>query len=220
MRTSWQVGPDQPLVLFIGRIVRGKGLFDLLEAMRSATLRNPALRCVLVGSVPGFDDTSALREKLQQDTSLEERVRILPSCDPAGIWELLCAADIFVFPSYAEGMPNSLLEAMAMGIASVAYAIPPVVELEGGSGGLVLVPTGDAARLSEAILRLAERPDERVRRGTEGRARVRSHFMVQQNLPEALRRLERLVHTSGEPTTREAVSPGRTDERGLSKEPS
>jgi teichuronic acid biosynthesis glycosyltransferase TuaC len=193
IRESWQIDPGQSLVLYIGRMVRGKGIFDLLDAFAIAASQNSGLKCVLVGSVHGFDDTSELQEKLNLDSFLKERVRILPSCDPGEVWELLSAADIYVFPSYREGMPNSLLEAMAMGIASISYDIPPLVELEGGSGGLNLVPTGNKEQLAEAILRLSVQTDERVRLCASGKKRVLDGYMVRKNVPEALRIIETII---------------------------
>jgi teichuronic acid biosynthesis glycosyltransferase TuaC len=198
VRKAWQISDDQTLVLYIGRIVKGKGIFDLLDAVKAATLRNSQITSVLVGSMPGFDDSLAVHEKLRSDVSLNRHARLVPSCDPEKVWELLCAADIFAFPSFGEGMPNALLEAMIMGVAPVAYAIPPVVELAGESGGLVLVPTGDKDKLAEAILGLSVRPEERSRLARRAKARASEQFILKKNMLEALRRIENLVHKSDE----------------------
>jgi len=93
-------------------------------------------------------------------------------------------------------MPNALLEAMIMGVPSVAYAIPPVIELEGDSGGVLLVPTGNTEKLAEAILNVSVRPEERTRLGEKGKARANANFMVKKNMMDALQRLEGLVRKS------------------------
>jgi len=206
VRNEWNIRPDQTLVLFVGRIVRGKGVFDLVEAMRNAAARHPNLTCVLVGSVSGFDDTPAIQEKLDQDPFLKKRVRVLPACDPSTVWELLCGADIFAFPSYSEGMPNALLEAMVMGVASVAYAIPPVVELDGGFGGVTLVPTGNTGEFAEALLRLCIQSGERKRAGKSGEVRVRQHFMTRKTILEVVRRLKDLAHRNSKMALEESLS--------------
>jgi glycosyltransferase involved in cell wall biosynthesis len=110
----------------------------------------------------------------------------------------MCAADIFAFTSSdkgGEGMPNSLLEAMVMGLPSVAFAIPPVREIEAGTGALNLVPPFDSPRLAEEILGLAASREERARIGERGKQQVLERFMVRSNMVEAVRRLTQIVET-------------------------
>jgi glycosyltransferase involved in cell wall biosynthesis len=114
---------------------------------------------------------------------------LLAECSPDKIWENISAADIFVFPSHNEGMPNSLLEAMAMGIPAVAFAIPAVRELEAGTGGVALVPPLDSSLLAQAILRLSSEREERKRIGEKGKAIVTDRFMMDKNMAEAVRRI-------------------------------
>jgi glycosyltransferase involved in cell wall biosynthesis len=168
-------------------------MLELLGAVNLATSRDPRIRCVLIGSKPGFDDTALVEKKLHEAQRLRERVTILPECNPDDVWENLCGADIFAFPSHNEGMPNSLLEAMAMGVPAIAFAIPAVRELEGGTEALILVPPLDSSLFAEAIFRLASCPDERERLGEKGKARVMDHFLVRKSMAEALCRLSSLV---------------------------
>ncbi|MGH8055646.1 MAG: glycosyltransferase family 4 protein, partial [Candidatus Entotheonellia bacterium] len=119
-------------------------------------------------------------------------VRLLPACAPEHIWDCLCGADLFAFTSYREGMPNSLLEAMAMGVPAVAFAIPSVLELDGGQGAVLTVPPFDASLLAEAILRLLNSPAERGQLGEQGKARILERYMVKDNMATALESLARL----------------------------
>jgi teichuronic acid biosynthesis glycosyltransferase TuaC len=194
IRREWQIRDEQVLVLYVGRVVESKGVFDLLEAIKFAALGDSAVQGVLVGSMPGFDDTEMVQSKLKSDAFLNEHARLLPSCDPSKVWELMCAADVFVLPSFGEGMPNALLEAMVMGVASVAYDIPPVIELEGGSGAVVLTPTGKPDKLGEAILGLSARPQRRRELGERGKKIARERFMLKTNIVEVLKRIERLTN--------------------------
>ena len=98
------------------------------------------------------------------------RTLLLPACPPDRVWEYLCGADLFVLPTYREGMPNSLLEAMAMGVPSVASSIPPILDIDHTGAGLVTVPPRDAARLLSELVRLADSPFERLRVGQNGKA--------------------------------------------------
>jgi glycosyltransferase involved in cell wall biosynthesis len=194
LRAKWGVKADEVIVLYLGRIARQKGAMELLDALELVASRDPRIRGVLIGSKPGFDDTSCVEEKLRGVASLRDRVVLLPECDPDDIWENLCAGDIFAFPSHGEGMPNSLLEAMAMGLPAIAYAIPPMRELEAGTGGLILVPPLDWRLFAEAVLRLSACRDERMQLGDKGRAVVMDRFMVGKSMAEALRRLNAVAN--------------------------
>ena len=165
----------------------------MLDAIAAVVTENPKITCVVIGSMPAFDETAAVQKKLAQTPGLAEHARLLPACSPDEVWEFLCAADIFAFTSHNEGMPNSLLEAMAVGVPAVAFAIPAVLEIENGSEGLIAVPPFDVTLFSKAILNLASSPDDRIRIGRLGRAQVMDRFMVQKNMAQAFERLSQLV---------------------------
>src|SRR6266511_967902 len=195
VRSALQIEDAHWMVLYVGRIVRPKGMFELLEAMSLAGPRDPRIICVMVGSYPAYDETSLLQKKLDQTPGLTGRVKLLPACKPDQVWEYLCAADLFAFPSHQEGMPNSLLEAMVMGVPSIAFAIPAALEIDPSGQGLVVVSPFDSASLAAAILRLADSSAERAQIAERGKAIVRDRFMVRKNMAEALRHLSQLVVT-------------------------
>jgi glycosyltransferase involved in cell wall biosynthesis len=192
-RATWGVKAEEMVVLYLGRILRQKGMLELLEAVDFAVCHDPRIRCVLIGSNSALDETALVKQKLQGLPRSRERVMILPECNPNDIWGNLCAGDIFIFPSHHEGMPNSLLEAVAIGLPAISFAIPAVQELEAGSGGVALVPPFDSKMLGEAILRLAASPDERMRLGQAGRAMVMNKYSVTRNMAAALTSINPLV---------------------------
>jgi glycosyltransferase involved in cell wall biosynthesis len=194
LRREWGIAEDHVLILSIGRIVRDKGIFELLHAVALAVAKNPKITCMLVGSSPAFDETRAVQKVLDAMPGLRHHVKLLPACSPETVWEYLCATDIFAFTSHHEGMPNSLLEAMAMGVPAVAFAIPPVVELEAGSGGLLLVPPFDMVAFAEALVHLASGPDDRSRMGKIGAKQVMERFMVHKNMAIALDWLRKVTY--------------------------
>jgi teichuronic acid biosynthesis glycosyltransferase TuaC len=193
-RSALKIASDEILVLSVGRVVRGKGMMELLEAMSIAVQANQSLKCVIVGSKPAFDDTFAVEKALDERSDLRGRLRLLPECDPEKVWEYLSAADIFAFPSHREGMPNSLLEAMAIGVPAVAFAIPPVVELDNRSDALITVPPLDAQSFAQAIVQLAASPETRQAVGARGRAKVLKNFMVRKSMAQAVDHLSSLVN--------------------------
>jgi glycosyltransferase involved in cell wall biosynthesis len=207
IRRELSVAEDQTLVLNIGRISREKGIFELLEALSIAIRRNPRISCFIIGAAPAFDESTTVQVEINKNPIFMDKVKLLPACSPDEVWGYLCAADIFAFTSYHEGMPNSLLEAMGMGVPSIAFSIPPVEELESGTGSPLLVPAFDSRQYSEAILRLAASPDDRSRIGEMGRRRVYDRYMVKTNMAVAFERLLELVKKQSRRPTQE-IDPG------------
>jgi teichuronic acid biosynthesis glycosyltransferase TuaC len=194
IRRAWGIQEQQVLVLSIGRIYRSKGVFELIDAIALAVAKNPDITCALVGAMPALDETNTVYKTLEERPELHCHIRLLPACPPEKVWEYLCAADLFAFTSHAEGMPNSLLEALAMGVPAVAFAIPPVVEIAADAQGVLLVPPQDVTGLAEELVRLAAAPEERARRGATGKNQVLERFMMHKNMAIALDRLTDLVH--------------------------
>jgi teichuronic acid biosynthesis glycosyltransferase TuaC len=197
--TRWRVRADlgvhdqELLVLFVGRIVKAKGVFELVDAMEQARREQPEIVCALLGAHEGFDDGAQLRARLTHSPDLARHVRLLPGCAPEMVWQYLTAADIFAFPSHSEGMPNSLLEAMAAGLPAIAYAIPPVLEIDNHLGALMCVPPRDVRALAQALGALARSAELRQQLGGCGRRRVLDHYQTRSSMAEAARRLNTLT---------------------------
>jgi len=193
LRRELKIHDNDVLVLSIGRISREKGTFELLEAVALAAAQDSRITCVVVGSSPAYDESATVQTKLNEIPGIRGKVKVLPACSPDKVWEYLCAADIFAFTSHNEGMPNSLLEAMAMGVPAIAFAIPPVLEIDAGTGALLTVPPLASAPFAEAILVLASSSEARTRLGQKGRSRVLDRFIVKKNMAAALEQLTRIV---------------------------
>jgi glycosyltransferase involved in cell wall biosynthesis len=187
------VADGQVLILYLGRIVRGKGLFELVEGFGGWARERPDLVLVLVGSIPGYDETAELQKSIRSQADMDGRIMVLPACAPARIWDYFKAADIFAFPSFREGMPNSLLEAMMAGLPAVAVSIPAVQEITRFGHGLVEVPANQFWSFGEALLKLAADPLLRREVGDCGRALVREHFSVQRNMRTVVDHIRRAV---------------------------
>ncbi len=196
IREELGITDDQVLILNIGRVCQDKGIYELVDAMSLAGARNSKIRCVVVGSLPALDETMAVEKNLTNSQGLRPLVKILPACEPEKVSEYLCAADVFAFPSHHDGMPNALLEAMAMGIPAIAFDIPPIVEIESGRGGLLVVPRFNATLFSEAILNLASSPQQRSSIGEIGKTEVINRFMTNKNMAKALEYLRQVVSSA------------------------
>ena len=159
-------------LVFVGRLTAIKGLRVLMEAMAAAHADRPDLRLTLVGDGPDRPWLEAAA------ASMDGAVRFAGYQSQEGVAEILAGADALVLPSFAEGVPVVLMEAMASGKPVIATQLAGVPELvEDGVSGL-LVPPGDPAALAAAIGRLAGDAELRARMGEAGRAKVRAEFDV------------------------------------------
>ncbi len=161
----------RPRAIFTGRLHPQKNIPLLLEAWTEVARRSPA-NLILVG--PGND-----RQKLAElagSLGIADRVQFTGGVDDTS--EYLRAGDLFVLPSVAEGMSNSLLEAMATALPCVVSGIAGNTDLidDGRTGRLVAEPT--AAAWSSTLLELIENPEEARRLGDAARHRIDEEFAL------------------------------------------
>jgi glycosyltransferase involved in cell wall biosynthesis len=190
-------------LLFIGRLASVKGLPVLFEALAQLRDRIPRIELRLVGDGP---ERAAL-ERAVARLGLNEHVHFLGYRSQAEIRDLLGETDVFVLPSFAEGVPAVLMEAFASGVPAVATMVGGTSELvEHGVNGL-LVPPGDAQALARAVERVLADASLRNALGTAGRRTVASEF----NLRQEAAWLHRILRSSldGRP---EPVRPGAAAE--------
>jgi glycosyltransferase involved in cell wall biosynthesis len=155
---------------YVGAWEPRKGLLTLAAAWRSVASRTPGAHLLLVGA--GTQEP-ALREAFAG----QPRVRWVGY--RRDIPAVMRALDVLVLPSYVEGAPNVVLEAMAAGTAVVATAVSGTPELlRDGREGL-LVPARDAEALAAALVRLSEDADARAAMGASGAARVVESFSLE-----------------------------------------
>lgn len=157
-------------VVAMGRLAPEKGFARLIEAFASAFQGSPwQLRIWGEGPLRGeLENFVAARQ-------LTERVRL---CGPtARPWDALAEGQIFALSSEYEGFPNAMLEAMALGLACVAFDCPSGPrELADGGRAAVLVPAGDVAMLASALRELGGDPGRRRALGAHAAAFVRRQF--------------------------------------------
>ncbi len=170
-RLELRLGADDVLIGTAGRLDRQKGHDVLIRAMARLTGSHP-VRCVILGEGPQRPGL----ERLIRELSLEKSVWLLGERGDVTSW--LSALEVFVLPSRWEGLPNSLLEAMALGLPSVASAVDGVPEaLTDGRDGL-LVPPDDPAALAGALDRLLGDAALRARLGAAAHAAIAERFTL------------------------------------------
>ncbi|HEX4332400.1 MAG TPA: glycosyltransferase family 4 protein [Usitatibacter sp.] len=178
-----RVRREEALIAFVGRCEEAKGILDLLEALAEVRLAIPRARLECAGE----GDLGALADRAYE-LGVEHGVRALGWLDPAERDRLLARAAIFALPSHAEGLPMSLLEAMAAGCPVVAAACGGIPDLVvDGVNGLLVAP-GDTEALACALHRLLVDRALAERLGAEARATIARRYTAE----VALERLEQL----------------------------
>lgn len=167
------VGEDRPMsVLTVARLAPQKGLPLLLEALALLAGQGAQVKLVLVGAGPLGDDLKRQAVALGiQD--LIEFIGPVGQDDMAGYY---AEADVFCLPSFSEGVPVALMEAMATGRPVVATGVAGIPELvEDGIAGLLAVP-GSKESLAQALGWMEAHPLERAEMGKRGRRVVEESF--------------------------------------------
>lgn len=182
-------GPREPgLVAFVGRCEESKGVLDLLGALAEVRLAIPGARLECAGE----GDLDALVERAG-GPGLAGAVHALGWLEPRERDRLLARASVFALPSHAEGLPMSLLEAMAAGCPVVAAACGGIPDLVvDGVNGLLVTP-GDVDALARALHRLLVDRGLAGRLGNEARATIARRYTAE----AALERLEQLYSGLG-----------------------
>jgi teichuronic acid biosynthesis glycosyltransferase TuaC len=156
-RAQLAVDDEAELVLFVGRLDPAKGIVELLEAFTSLASRRPNLRLVYVGDGPGGEQ---LRRKAK-DFALEDRIVLIGACPSEKVAQWLAAANVLALPSYSEGYPNVVIEALSCGRPVIATNVGGILELVNEKSGILVAPR-DSRALADAIETAMERNwDER-----------------------------------------------------------
>ncbi|HYI38575.1 MAG TPA: glycosyltransferase family 4 protein [Thermoleophilaceae bacterium] len=161
-------------ILYVGRLVSLKGQPVLLDAMARLAEAGVEAELILVGDGPERDALERRAARL----GLDGRVAFAGPLGQDEVREHYARADVFCLPSFAEGVPVVLMEAMAAGLPVVTTRIAGVPELvEDGVEGLLTLP-GRADDLEAALTRLAADPQLRAEMGRRGRAKVDSRHDI------------------------------------------
>jgi glycosyltransferase involved in cell wall biosynthesis len=160
--------PGPPIFLFLGRLLRDKGINEYVAAARLVRAHHPSAIFRIAG---WFDPNPECLSQAELDALVADgTIEYLGPSDD--VRPHLAAAHVLVLPSYREGTPRSVLEAMAMNRAVITTTAPgcreTVVDNESG----LLVPVGDARQLAAAMLRLIASPTLLSRLADAGHARA------------------------------------------------
>lgn len=163
-------------ILFVGRLKPGKGVNDLLIAFEDVVEQVSEATLKIVGDGPLWDELIQKAKTSGIGSNVEFAGQISNDHMPA----VYAESDVFALPSMNEGLPRTVLEAMACGIPVITSALPQLKSLVDGAG-LVVEPK-DPDQLAECLSWLLEHPDERKQMGAVGRNKVERHYSWQETV--------------------------------------
>jgi len=176
------------LVLFLGNLCQRKGIWDLIACSGKLP---PNVRLVLVGGEEEPGIAERVRSELAQQ-GLQKRVELVGPAVGEAKFRWLRQADIFVLPSYAEGVPISMLEALAAGLPAIITPVGGIPSVLRDREHALFVPPGDQGALNTAITELAGDANMRARMGESARQHVLKHYGVECSARKYLQLYERL----------------------------
>ena len=186
IRTGITPDPSRVLLITVGRLSESKGYGDLLDALNELKQIHPEVFLVIVGAGNYLQAITAKIESLE----LDDHVRLLGL--RSDVPTLLAASDIFVSASHWEGLPVSILEAMAAGLPVVATNvgdIPLVIKPEFG----ICVPPHQPSQVAVALKNLIENPEQKVSFGSKAREYVTQHHGSDVWLDQILNIYDRVI---------------------------
>ncbi len=158
IRSRFNIDESGVVVSFIGRIIEHKGIRELIEVAKKITGRDKNAVFLIAGEIDVFNRAAA---GLDLSGQLNDNIIYLGWQEQEGVKDILSVTDIFVIPSYREGVPKAALEAMAMAKPIIATDVPGCREVARDGINGFLVPPRDALALEDRIERLIA--DSRLR---------------------------------------------------------
>tara|TARA_B100000767_G_scaffold275531_1_gene313040 strand:- start:5577 stop:6731 length:1155 start_codon:yes stop_codon:yes gene_type:complete len=172
LKNKLSIGPKDFVFCFAGRLVRNKGINELIDAFVQISKKHSNLKLLIVGHTEA-DLDPLLPETLH---NIEFNERIIEVGFQKDIRPYLAIADVFTFPSYREGFPNVILQANAMGVPCIVSDINGCNELiRQGDNGLI-IPVKNSLILKQQMELLLENPNHLKASNSETRNFIKSKF--------------------------------------------
>lgn len=194
IRTQHAIPEGATVLGFVGRIVRDKGVVELVEAWQQLRAQFPRLHLLVVGP---FESQDPVPQQTVHDLHSDERIHLTGPVDDIAAY--YAAMDVVALPTYREGLPNVPLEAAAMTLPVVATRVPGCVDaVEDGVTG-TLVPPADSDALAEAVAGYLADEALRSKHGAAGRERVLRDFKPETIWKATFREYVRLLQSRNQP---------------------
>jgi glycosyltransferase involved in cell wall biosynthesis len=175
-------------ILWIGRFTPGKGVEYLIDAFGILEKEYPDLKLLMIGKGPLKEDI----EQQIQDLNLSKNIFIKEFVPNSELPEIYQNSDIFVLPSLNEGIPRTILEAMACGVPVICTELPQLVDVVKGCG--LLVSLRDSQALAEGILRVISDRELSQKLGENGRKKVVENYSWEDTVKRTINLYDELIY--------------------------
>lgn len=198
-REYFNYDQDNFVIGFVGRLVREKGLTDLIDAFTLCKTFNVRARLMVVGDTLPSDYDGSVKSKLEELRSFYPDSVLLTGmiADKSELLRCFHSMNCFCLPSYREGLPTSLMEAMACGVPCIATDIRGCNELIDHEVNGLLIPPCSPAEIFSSIARLMTVPEFASRLAANARERVSSSYSESRNMEKITRTLRFLCDSAG-----------------------
>jgi len=181
LRNKLGIQPNDLVLVFVGRIVRDKGINELMEAFNQLCQKYDHLKLLMVG--PYEKDLDPISPAAEKEIASNKAIISLGWQDD--VRPFFAVSDVLVFPSYREGFPNVVLQAGAMSLACIVSDINGCNEIiEEGNNGII-IPVKNAEAIREAIEKMIQNPEKTTQMKAVARERIVRLF-DQQKVWEAI----------------------------------
>lgn len=177
---------ERKIIAYVGRLIHGKGVIHLLEAMN--LLNRSDIFLAIIGDGP----ERATLEKYTEEHNLVDQVRFLGNIPFQSVISILKATDIFVNPSYNEGLPTSVLEAGACRRAIIATNVGGTPEILTSHHSGIIIEPHDTEALRKALQELLEDPKRRQILGDNARQEIEQKFSWEHSVDDYLKKMSSL----------------------------
>jgi len=189
LRTKLSLPTEGLMILYVGYLRRAKGLFELLRAFQETQTRHANASLILCGA---GEDEQALRD-FADKLGIADAVRFVGMIEPEEVRSYMWASDLFVLPSYNEGMPNAVMEAMSCGLPVVCTSVGGLEAALDSSPGAKLVPAKQVEPLQSAISDILSDDNLRTEMSNAARATAEEQFDVRRSARRILDYLSQVI---------------------------
>jgi glycosyltransferase involved in cell wall biosynthesis len=186
---------EENMILFVGRISQGKGLHILLKSLQHL---KESIRLIIIGP-PDWDVNyyqCILKMVEDENRKGKHEIKYLGSKEQSELVEWYQKASLLVLPSFIEGFPVTILEALSCETPVIATPVGGIPEIIKNHKTGLLIPTGDSIRLAEAIQYLLENRDVRLKMGREGRTLITRHHSLEAAAKKLIMIYEQLTESA------------------------
>jgi len=189
IRAKLGLDADCIYILMAGHLGKTKGSEEFYVSFKHLAGKNPRLSALWIGDGP---EAPALKARARAD-GVADRFIVTGQVPRSSVIEFLEAADLMLFPSHMEGLPNVVVEALAAGLPTVATDVGGVGEIITHEATGLLVPPKDVPAMTSAVERILGNPAWARPMGERGRQFVQEHFDVDRNARELLAILRHVI---------------------------